>query len=250
MKKRFNGNLLPLLVLLLGIAGCCLRLGLYARGIDARGLLVRLHPLELLLWLTTAVTVALVLLAVRRLGGGNAYDVNFPYSLWASLGHILLAAGILLTVLTHAPALPGPVGKLWKVLGVVSAPLLFYAAFARVLGKRPNFLCYVVSSIFFAFHLVCHYRTWCSDPQLQNYLFTFAGTIGLMLLAYEQAAFCTGSGSRRRLLTAGLLTGYLCLVNLAATQYVYLYLGGAIWALTGLCRPEAPQSAADDHAAA
>lgn len=250
MKRVFNEKILPVSVLLLGIAGCALRAGLYAYGVDHRGLLVRLHPTELGLWLTAAVTVALVLLAVRRMDGPNAFDRNFRYSLWASMGHILLASGILLTVLTHAPSLPGLVGKLWKLLGVASAPLLFYGAFSRVLGKKPNFLCYVVTCVFFAFHLVCHYRVWCSDPQLQNYLFDFIGTIGLMVFAYYQAAFCVGSGSRRHQLTAGLLTGYLCIVNLPTTQYLYLYLGGAVWALTGLCALEAPQAAADENAAA
>lgn len=238
MKQMLKPKYLPWAVGCLGLAGCALRGSLYALFVDSRGLLPRMHPAELALWGLTVLTVLVLWGAVRRLSGSERYEDNFSVSLAAALGHILLASGILLTVLLHAPALPGTVGKLWKLLGIISAPLLFYAAFSRVLGKKPLFLSYVVVCVFFALHLVCHYRVWCSDPQLQNYLFAFTGTLGLMLTAYYQAAACVGMGKRRMLLGVGLMTAYLCLVSLPDAGYPYLYLGGAAWTLTGLCTME------------
>ncbi len=223
--------------LILGILGLALRQGLYAFGLDEKNLLVPFHPLEISLWAVTVLTVVLILLTVWKGIGSEAYGDNFHPSFPASFGHILAAAGIALTVLLNQPAMIGPVGQLWKYGGLLSAPLLIWAAFCRVLGKKPLFLTYVVVSVFFVFHLVCHYQTWCSNPQLQDYVFAFLACLGLMLFSYYQAAFCVGAGHRRILLGVGLVTLYLCIVNIANTEYLYLYLGCGIWVATGLCDP-------------
>lgn len=253
MKRMWKTKYLPWAVGGLGLAGCVLRWSLYSLFTDSRGLLPRMHPAELVLWLVTALTAALAWAGTRRLSGSERYGDNFSVSLAAALGHILLGSGILLTVLLNAPVMAGRMEQLWKVLGILSAPALFYAGFARVMGKKPNFLCYVMVSIFFALHLVCHYRIWCSDPQLQNYGFVFAGTLGLMVFAYYQAAACVEMGKRRQLLAVGLVTAYFCLVSLPHAQYLYLLLGGALWSLTGLCRiegvPSRDENAGDGYAA-
>lgn len=235
MKPILKPKYLPWVVVLLGIVGCALRGSLYAFFVDARNLLPRMHPVTLALLAVTALTAGLVVLTVRCCTGSERYRDNFPVSLPAALGHILLASGILLTVLPYPAVMPGLVGKLWRFLGIASAPLLCYAGFSRALGKKPFFLGYVAVSVFFALHLVCHYRVWCSDPQLQNYFFAFTASLGLMLFGYYQAAVCVRMGNRRMLLGTGLVTAYLCLVSLPNVDYMYLYLGGAVWSLTGLC---------------
>lgn len=251
MKSILKPKSLPWAVALLGIVGCALRGSLYARFIDPRNLLPRMHPVTLVLLALTVLTAVLVVLTVRRCTGSEGYRDNFQSSLPAALGHILLGAGILLTVLLPQNMLPGLMGKMWKVAGVASALLLCYAGFARVLGKKPFFLSYVVTSVFFALHLVYHYRTWCSDPQLQNYFFAFTAGLGLMVFAYYQAAVCVGFGNRRMLLGTGLMTVYLCLAAIPNAENLYLYLGGALWTLTGLCNIEGvlsrEEKAGDGH---
>lgn len=236
VKVLLNPKKLPFEVWVLGVIGFFLRGGLYAFGPDEKNLLPAFHPLEAALWLVTALTAALVAAMVWKLKGTDAYADNFRPSLTSAAGHILAACGILLTVLLNAPAMAGLIGLVWKLLGILSAPLLVWAAVSRARGKCPFFLTYGIPCVFFAIHLVCHYQTWCSDPQLQNYVFAFFGVIALMLFSYYQAAFAAGTGSRRAQLAAGLLAVYLCLVNLANTEYLFLYLGGALWAGTGLCR--------------
>ena len=238
MKRFLNLKRLPVLVAGMGVLGWALRSALYAFCVDNRGLLPRSHPVEQALWLATALTIALVATAVRKSSGSDRYEENFGISLSAAIGHILLAAGVVLTVLGNPPVMAGRIGQIWKLLGVASGPLLVYAGFSRVFGKKPLFLSYVVVCIFFALHLVCHYRLWCSDPQLQDYVFTFTASLGMMVFAYYQAEACVSSVNCRNLLFAGLLTGFLCLVSVSGTQYVYLYLGGTVWALTGLCNWE------------
>lgn len=248
MKRIWNVKNLPLFVLILGAVAFFLRQVLYAYYYDGALLPVG-HPLELTLVALTVLVTVLVVLVCRKQTGPEGYKENFPISLRAALGHILLSSGIVLTVLTNAPAMAGMTGQLWKVLGVFSGPMLVYAGFARAMGKKPNFWCYVVVCVFLALHMVIHYRTWCSDPQLQNYVFSLLGIMSLMLFAYQQAAFCVGLGNRRKLLAMGLMTVYLCMAAMAQTQYGYLYLSGAIWALTGLCRLT-PKEAGDSHGTA
>ena len=238
MKRFLDLKRLPVLVAGMGVLGWALRSALYAFCVDNRGLLPRSHPVEQALWLVTALTVALIAAAVRKSSGDNRYEENFGASLAAAVGHILLAAGVVLTVLGNPPVMAGRLGQIWKLLGIVSGPMLLYAGFSRVVGKKPFFLSYVVVCLFLALHLVSHYRLWCSDPQLQDYVFTFVASLGMMVFAYYQAEACVTGVNRRNLLFAGLLTAFLCLVSVSGTQYLYLYLGGAAWAFTGLCSRE------------
>lgn len=238
VKQFFNSQKLPFAVLLLSILGFALRMGLYAYGVDEKGLIVKNHPLELALTAVMVLTVVLTVTAVRKLKASEVYGDNFGASFPGALGHILAAAGIALTVLLNEAPMVGTIGKLWRLLGLVSAPLLVWAGLSRARGKKPFVLTHVVPCVFFAFHLVCHYQVWCSDPQLQNYGAAFLGTIALMLMSYHLAAFDAGRGHRRMLLALGLLAMHLCIVSMANTTYLYLYLGGAVWAGTALCRLE------------
>ncbi|MGN0977477.1 MAG: hypothetical protein ACI4PH_05415 [Faecousia sp.] len=240
MKKFLSSKFLPAVTLLLGAVGFLLRLGLYAVAPDGKGLLPKGHPLELLLWAVTAVAMALVIAAAWNAKGSNRYADNFGPSLPGAMGNILMAAGILLTVLLKQPKMPNLLGVLWKVLGFVSAPCLVAAAFARVQGKRPFFLLHMSACLFLVFHIVNHYQTWSGDPQLQNYLFTLLGTMALMFFGFYTAAFEVGSGRRRMLLGMGLAAVYLCAVSLSSSEYPFLYLGGIVWVLTNQCtlKPE------------
>lgn len=238
MKKLLSSKFLPAMTLLLGAVGILLRLGLYAVALDRKGLLPKGHPLEIALWVLTAGAMALVIAAAWNAKGSNRYGDNFGPSLPGAAGNILMAAGILMTVLLKQPKMPGLLGILWKVLGFVSVPCLVAAAFARAQGKRPFFLLHMSACLFLVFHIVNHYQTWSGDPQLQNYLFALFGTMALMLFGFYTAAFAVGSGRRRMLLGMGLGAVYLCTVGLSSTEYPFLYLGGIVWVLTNLCALE------------
>lgn len=238
MKNLLKSKCLPAVILLLGVVGFLLRLGLYAVGTDQKGLLPGWHPLEIVLWAVTAGAIALVIAAGRNAKGSNHYRDNFGPSLPGALGNILMAAGILLTVLLNQPKMPKLLGGLWKLLGFVSAPCLVAAAFARVQGKRPFFLLHIAACLFLVFHIVNHYQAWSGNPQLLDYLFSLLGTMALMFFGFYTAAFAVGSGSRRMLLGMGLAAVYLCAVSLSSGEYPFLYLGGIVWVLTNLCLPE------------
>jgi len=232
LKRLMKRDVLLIAVAALGILGLNLRKNLYLYGTDVFGLLVKGHPLELGLWLSTLLSAALILAAVRKTEA-NA-KVQYRASFLAALGHILLAAGILLTLLPWRPNTDF-LDDLWKYSGILSAPMLVYAAIQRAQGKQPFFLVYVVCCIFFVFHLVNHYQSWCSNPQLQDYVFAFGAMLCLMLFAYQLAASGVGMGDSRIMRAVSLLGLYLCLVSVADLQDLYLYLGGAVFCGLGMC---------------
>ena len=238
MKKLLKSKYLPAVILLLGAVGCLLRLGLYAVALDGKGLLPKGHPLEIALWAVTAVAMALVIAASWNAKGSNRYVDNFGPSLPGAAGNILMAAGILLTVLLNQPKMPNLLGGLWKLLGFVSAPCLVAAAFERVRGRRPFFLLPMSACLFLVLHIVNHYRTWSGNPQLQDYLFPLLGAMALVFFGFYTSAFAVGSGRRRMLLGMGLAAVYLGAVSLASAEYPFLYLGGIVWTLTNLCPQE------------
>lgn len=229
MKKQRIAMYLPLAVTLLAAAGFFLRRSLYAGALDEKNLLLTGTPAEAAVWVCTLTGAALTVLASRK--GALPQKADFSASLSAALGQILAAWGILLTVLLSSggSALAG----LWKTAGILSAPLLMWAAFDRVRGGQPFFGTYGVCSIFFALHLISHYQSWCADPQLQNYVFAFGGMLAMMLYAYQLCACCVGMGNPGIMRTAGLMAGYFCLVAAADTHQLYLLLGCAAWGLTG-----------------
>lgn len=251
MKKLWNPNRLPAVTAVLGAAGLILRRMLYAFGTDAKNLLVPHHPLAVALWVLTFAAMALIIAAVWKLDGSNRYVDNFSPSMPSAVGHILAAAGILLTVLLKDPMMPGLLGKIWKVLGFLSAPCLVLAGYARMQGKRPFFLLHMVACLFLVFHIVDHYRVWSGNPQVLDYVFALLGTMALMFFGFYTAAFDVGSGRRRMQLGMGLAAVYLCTVTLLDSGYFFLYLGGIAWVLTGLCtlnpKPRQPEEESEQE---
>ncbi len=240
MKKvRFSS----LLMLIPAGLGLFLRARLYAVAVDISNLVAVGHPLEWLLWLTAASAALLTALIARNQPAmrEQPYDDIFPASFFAAVGHILLATGILLTVLQHTPVQAAMIGRLWKYAGIASAPLLLWAAFDRARGLRPNVLSHAAACVFLVLHMIAHYQAWCSNPQLQDYVFAFLGALGMTLFSYCHADFDAGDGNPRLLTAAGLMTLYLCVVELGYTDYPYLYMGGAVWSITGLCTPKEKQ---------
>lgn len=234
MKTILKSKSLPFLIAALGGVGLLLRLQLYAAAVDEKNLLIPGHPLEyLLLGLTVAVAVVIVV-SVWPLYGSTRYGDNFGPSVPAFIGSVLAGAGIVLTVLL-AESQDGYLYQVWKLLGLLSGACLAAAGTCRLRGKQPHFLLHGVVCVFLLLHMICHYQTWSTNPQLQDNLFSLLGCVALAIFAYYQTAFDAGAGKRRSQLAVGLMGAYLSLVSLSGTDAPLLYGGCAIWALTDLC---------------
>ena len=187
--------------------------------------------------LLSAGVLILLFLVFRKEQGPKEYAANYSGSFPGALGHVAAAAGIFLTVYYPSSGVGNYLGRAWEVLGMVSPVCLVLAGISRLLGRKPFFLLHVIPCLFFMVHVITFYQLWSSDPQLQNYLFALLGTLALALFSYYTAAFEADCGSRRGTLVSGLAAVYLCLAELAWSAQPLLYLGGALWALTGLCSP-------------
>ena len=99
MKQTYKQNRLPIVTVVLGCCALILRRVLYAVAVDVKNLLPVNHPLEIVLWVLTAIAAAWIIASVWKLDGSAKYEDNFQPSLMAAVGHYIAAAGILLTVL-------------------------------------------------------------------------------------------------------------------------------------------------------
>lgn len=257
MKTILNPKNLPLTVGALGILGMILRWLVELLAVDERGLVVPAHPIVFLLWIVTAAAVVLTVGMVWKLDGGRKYAPNFPASKAAAMGCGIMAVCAMVTV---ALGWERSGLGLWRyILGLGAGFCLIFLAYIRFRGMKPTFFFHAIVCVFFAIHMLCRYRPWSGDPQLLDYVFEVFACVGLMLFAYQQAAFEVGLGKRRMQLGLGLLTAYCCLTAMPGAPQPLLYAGGAVWTLTNLCTltppprrrkaaPEAPRDNAHETA--
>lgn len=240
MKNRNYTPWLPAIVFVLSLLLRRLRRGLYAAA-DAKGLLIAGHPLGICLWGTVLAGAAWILLTVRKLDGDNNYRENFSASSPAALGHALMGCTVLMMALLYPLPLGGTVSLLWKALGILCGPAMIWAGFQRMKGKMPFFGIHAGLCLFLLLYLVSRYQGWSGNPQLQDYIFELFALVFLVLFSYQCAAFENGTGNRRMQLITGLL--FLLLWDAAnfRAHVPGLYVSGAVWTVTDLCRLIPPQ---------
>ena len=234
MKQTCKQNRLPIVTVVLGCCALILRRALYAVAVDVKNLLPVNHPLEIVLWVLTAIAAAWIIASVWKLDGSAKYEDNFQPSLMAAVGHYIAAAGILLTVLLPW-WMEGRLLLLRRVLGAASAVGLIVAGRCRRAGKCPLFLTHLAVCAFFVVHMLGNYGIWCSNPQLQDCWLDLSASALMALFAFYEAAFDVGLGRRRMQLATGLMAAYLGCAALSGSGYLILYFGCAVWALTDLC---------------
>lgn len=220
-----NRKWIPLLALLSGLVCAGLRWLLFRNHTDALGLLETGTLVETGVFLLTGLCLALFALAARRGWAGE--------NKLAAPGQMLGGLGIFLTALTHSGQMAGPVGTLWKILGLVAGICLIVQGVC-VARKRPApFLLPLVVCVFFLLHLIDNYRGWSSQPQLQKYLFDLLASLSLTFFSYCDAARKVSLGKPKTRIFSGLCAVYFCLAAIPGTpEFTVLYALCALWALT------------------
>jgi len=257
MKLTPKSNTLPTFFAALGAAALLLRIGQNLLGTDEKGLLVPGHPLGLLVWAACAAAVVLAVLAVVPLKGSNRYSDNFSLSTPAAIGSFALAGGMVVSVLLGWNT-GMRLDLIRNLAGLAAIPGLVWVGLCRWQGKKPFFLFHALVCLYLTLHTVSHYQLWSSRPQVQDCFFPMAASTLLCLFAYYQTAFDVGLGKRRMQLGTGLLAAFFCMTAAASGEDLMLYIGGAIWALTGLCsltpvkrrRTNPTETEGNDHEAA
>ena len=235
MKTKPNIQILPVFVAALGFLALILRLALFLLGTDEKGLLISGHPLGILVWTVTVFAAAATILGIRKLDGSRKYEHNFAPSAAAAIGAFALAGGITVAVIFGWNTWT-KLELIRNVCGLLAVPALVALGLFRYRGKPPVFPLHGLVCLYLILHTISHYQLWSSRPQLQNWFFPMLASLLLTLFAYYLTAFDANMGKRRMQLAAGLLSVFFCIAAMAGGEDVPLYLGGAVWALTNLCR--------------
>lgn len=234
MKSILKPQNLPWITSACGGIGLLLRLWLLVSA-DSSGFLPVWHISEILLWLLTAAVIGLLLYATRNLTQAAKYRFNFPPSLPGGIGAWLGALGIggssLVELLTGSDTLTAVTG----VLGLITAAVLVFLGNCRRRGTHPSSVFHTVICVYMLVRLICQYRHWSSDPQLQDYCFQILAIVCLMLAAYHRATFCANFGKRRPYAFFNLAAVYFCCLALPGWENTAFFLGCGIWMFTDTC---------------
>ena len=221
-----NRKWIPLLPLLSGLVCAGLRWLLFRNHTDALGLLETGTLVETGIFLLTGLCLVLFALAARR--GWEAGENKL-----AAPGQMLGGLGIFLTALTHSGQMAGPVGTLWKILGLAAGICLIVQGVCTLKKRKVPFLLPLAVCVFFLLHLIDNYRGWSSQPQLQKYLFDLLGILPLTFFSYCDAARKVSLGKPKTRIFSGLCAVYFCLAAIPGSpKFTVLYALCALWALT------------------
>jgi len=235
MTKYFNPIHLPWFIPAAGLLGIGLRIWLLADGFDHKGLLVTGHPAAALLWLLTALVLAILVISCMPLVQASKYSFNYPASYTGAVGEALAAIGILIACIQSFSEAVDGVAWVCLILGFLSVPALGYSAWCRRKGAKVPAVLHSIACLFWMMRLVCQYRIWSPDPQLQDYCFQLLATVFLMLSCFHRAAFAADLGQRRMSAILQLGAVYFCMISLPGCKDWPLYLCCGIWSALNLC---------------
>lgn len=234
MKRYLKFENVPYGVLMAGAVGLLLRLWLHSTR-DEGGFVARGHISGVLLLVLTVGVLVGLFLVCRHFRQANKYGYNFPASPVSALGSVLGAAGIVIVSVTELVTASLPVETITALVGLLGAGALGFCAYSRWKGEQASALLYGVVCIYLMLRLFCMYRTWSSDPQLEDYTFELLALACGMLAVYHRATFNADFGSRRAYAFFNLSTVYFCFLSLTGGSTAF-YLSVGVWMFTDLCR--------------
>lgn len=231
---KFKPKWIPFLSVAAGAIGLFVQVWLFGAGVDGRGLLRPEHPANILSFVVLALTLGALFLCLQPLTGKPAYEKLFPKSGLPLLGAVVGAAGILYTVLSDLSLQQNRLTTLCSIAGVLAVLGMILGSVLRFRGKKPQVLCHGFVALYLMVFLICRYRQWSTEPELQRYLFPLLACVFLMLTAYHRAALDNLTGSRRWFVFFNYSSVFLCLTALGNENKLF-YFGFALWCLANSC---------------
>ena len=230
MKNKNNLLFLGLTVLCGGIAAV-LRMLMLTAGVDEKGLLVAAQPCNTALWVLSVGYLGVLLVLLRRLGGNGSFENNFPAC--KIRGGLSVVGGVVLLVESGLQLMAAQ--WLMGVVGLLAGLAMIGAGASRFGGKRPNPLMHTLVCVFFILRLIGSFRSWSSDPQLQDYALQMMACVCLMLFSFHRASCDADLINRRRTVFFGLAAAYFCLASLSDKTMPLLFLGAGVWTVGAGC---------------
>lgn len=219
---------LPILCAVLGCVGMGLRFWFLQTAVDEKGLLTG-HPANLGTVLVCLLTLGALLFALMGRGDSKKASGMFPASLPGALSTVAAAVAMALSGIAGYREATGALLKVAGIVGILSAVACLLLALCRFKGFRAHWLLRGMVSVFFMLHLLQHYQSWFSQPQLAAYIFDLLAHIGLMVVAYQRMALDMGGGGRKAFILSSQLTGVLCLLALPGSGEVFFHAAMGAW---------------------
>lgn len=231
MKKFLQNHILPLVALGSGIAVLVLRL-CHLATMNEAGLLASGHIAGILAGVLTLLIPAVLLWRSLVLPKGS--PCCFPASLPATIGYGAGALGVATTSAQFLLQNPDNLLMICGFVGLVAAVALIMIAGARMQGQKSNVLHHGAVCIFFMLLLVCQYRMWSAESQLQLFGCSLLATVCLMVSAYHRACFDGKIGQLRMFSFFRSVSIFFCLAAIPGSDFWVLYLTGAVWSAADL----------------
>lgn len=221
------------LVLFAGALGLLLRLIMVMGGTDEKGLYPRHHAAWILLCILSVAVVAVLFLLTRQVGADQRYKKNFPASIPGAVCTALAAVGITFTAFDLFKA--DLLHILCFLAGLAAMAGLLLAAYCRLNGRKPHFVCHAAPAIFFALRVFLLGKDLGSEPEASRYIFEMLASLAMIPACYQLWGFDVGLGRRDKCLFWSLTAAYLCIVAIVGIENWLLYLTSAAWLLTNMC---------------
>ena len=223
MKHPFRFSILPYFTLGAGGIGLILRLWLFS-ATDAKGLLPASHPADTLLYILTALVLAVLFLACRE-PGTAPFHRRFR-QIGETAGNLIASVCLILySFLGH--------GILLSAIACLTGGIaLLFSAFLAWKRKSLPYWVIAVLTVALMVITVTKCRAWGAIPQLQHYIFPLLACVFLILTAYHRTTLAAKQGKRRHVAFFSQGALFFCLLSLNSDPI--LCFGMACWAAAQL----------------
>lgn len=223
MKHPFRFSILPYFTLGAGGIGLILRLWLFS-ATDAKGLLPASHPADTLLYILSALVLAVLFLACRE-PGTAPFRRRFR-QIGETAGNLIASVCLILYgFLGHGILLSA-------IACLIGGIALLFSAFLAWKRKSLPYWVIAVLTVALMVITVTKCRAWGAIPQLQHYIFPLLACVFLILTAYHRTTLAAKQGKRRHVAFFSQGALFFCLLSLNSDPI--LCFGMACWAAAQL----------------
>ena len=226
MKHPFRSNILPFFTMGAGGLGLALRLWLFST-IGEKNLLPIGHPADSLLYVLTALTLAILFLATRQLTPRRIQKKALRQNCTCAYG--LGGLGLLLTAILDMSSSNARLAFVATIASALGALAMFVMAFLKFRNKRLPYQLCAILTVVLMLNTVAQCQIWGAEPQLQSYFFPLLASIFLILTAYYKTTLAASQGNPKMLAFFSQGALFFCCLSLNTPQWP-LYFGMLFWA--------------------
>ena len=231
MDRILKQGFFPGFPIFTGILGFGLRCWLLSTA-DGNGLLPEGHIAGILPFVLLAITLAACFLGVWKAVPADSYRHLFPVSEFAAIGTAVSAVGIAFTAFSSGGS--SLLRIIMPLLGIFSAAALFFSAYCRLKGLRPNFLMHSILAVYLILRTLAGCRVWGAEPQLQLYFFQLLAYLFLLIACYYRAELDISGTDGRKYVFFSQAALFCCCLCLTERDWLF-YLSAGIWLAADYC---------------